>query len=281
MDLALYPFALEAVIFGVELVLKAGYPQDNDIGLVFQVLHLLAGSAHGFSPVAFRPALKVHGFVGIGFVDLGRALFLRIISGGGLLICLVPMMTLLRLAIGFGLAVALALRDLVETLNLDALMIDTHPGLNEETLLSIAISDVLLIILRPDQQDYQGTGVTVEVARKLNVPHMLLVVNKVPSVFNPADVKAQIEKTYNVEVAAVLPHSDEMMALASSGIFVLRYPNHPVTQQYAPDFSTKPAVAPTNLAVNNLAGRNSLKWDDFSNPSNAKGVNTFQPKCIN
>jgi MinD-like ATPase involved in chromosome partitioning or flagellar assembly len=30
-------------------------------------------------------------------------------------------------------------------------------------------------------------------------------------------------------VAAVLPHSDEMMALASAGIFALRYPDHPVT----------------------------------------------------
>src|SRR3990172_2083347 len=38
---------------------------------------------------------------------------------------------------------------LVEDLNLDVLMIDTHPGLNEETLLSIAISDALAIILRP------------------------------------------------------------------------------------------------------------------------------------
>jgi MinD-like ATPase involved in chromosome partitioning or flagellar assembly len=27
----------------------------------------------------------------------------------------------------------------------------------------------------------------------------------------------------------VLPHSDEMMALASAGIFALRYPNHPVS----------------------------------------------------
>jgi len=50
---------------------------------------------------------------------------------------------------------------LVEELSLDVLMIDTHPGLNEETLLSIAISDALAIIMRPDQQDYQGTGVTV------------------------------------------------------------------------------------------------------------------------
>lgn len=123
-------------------------------------------------------------------------------------------------------------RDLVETLELDALMIDTHPGLNEETLLSIAISDVLLIILRPDQQDYQGTGVTVEVARKLNVPKMLLIVNKVPAVFSPTDVKARVEKAYSAEVAAVLPHSDELMAMASSEIFSVRYPDHPISLSY-------------------------------------------------
>jgi septum site-determining protein MinD len=74
--------------------------------------------------------------------------------------------------------------------------------------------------------------VTVEVARKLAVPRMMIVVNKVPSAFDFNDVKKRVEQTYNCEVAAVLPHSDEMMALASSGIFVLRYPNHPVTQQY-------------------------------------------------
>src|SRR5574337_155309 len=113
--------------------------------------------------------------------------------------------------------------NLVEELALDVLMIDTHPGLNEETLLSIAISDALAIIMRPDQQDYQGTGVTVEVARKLDVPRLLLLVNKVPAVFNQDEVKARVEKTYNCEVAAVLPHSDEMMTLASSGVFVLRY----------------------------------------------------------
>lgn len=119
--------------------------------------------------------------------------------------------------------------ELIEALNLDVLMIDTHPGLNEETLLSIAISDALAIILRPDQQDYQGTSVTVEVARKLDVPRMVLIVNKVPAVFDAADVKARVEQTYQCDVAAVLPHSDEMMALASGGIFVLRYPDHPIT----------------------------------------------------
>lgn len=119
---------------------------------------------------------------------------------------------------------------LVEELNLDVLMIDTHPGLNEETLLSIAISDALIIILRPDSQDYQGTGVTVDVAHKLDVPQLLLLVNKVPTTFNFADVKARVEKAYGADVAAVLPHSDEMMTLASSGIFVLQYNDHPLTQ---------------------------------------------------
>jgi MinD-like ATPase involved in chromosome partitioning or flagellar assembly len=123
-------------------------------------------------------------------------------------------------------------QDLVEALNLDVLLIDTHPGLTEETLLSIAISDILVIIMRPDQQDYQGTGVTVEIARKLGVPVMYLVVNKVPQAFDISEVKARVESTYNCSVAAVLPHSDEMMVLASAGIFSLHYPNHPVAAQY-------------------------------------------------
>ena len=80
-------------------------------------------------------------------------------------------------------------RDLVKELELDYLVIDTHPGLNEETLLSIAISDALVIIMRPDQQDYQGTAVTVDVARKLEVPNMMMVVNKVPQVFDADDVR--------------------------------------------------------------------------------------------
>jgi len=120
-------------------------------------------------------------------------------------------------------------RNLVQKLELDVLLIDTHPGLGEETLLSIVISDVLVIVMRPDQQDYQGTGVTVDVARKLDVPRLMLLVNKVPACFDPAGVQAQVEQTYGCEVAAVLPHSDEMMILASAGIFVLRYPDHQIT----------------------------------------------------
>ena len=122
-------------------------------------------------------------------------------------------------------------QNLIKELNLDVLLIDTHPGLNEETLLSVAISDALAIIMRPDQQDYQGTGVTVEVARKLDVPRMLLIVNKTPQSFDFAEVQAHVEQTYNCPVGAVLPHSDEMMTLASGGVFVLKFPDHAISQK--------------------------------------------------
>lgn len=122
-------------------------------------------------------------------------------------------------------------QNLVRELKLDILLIDTHPGLNEETLLSVAISDALAIIMRPDQQDYQGTGVTVEVARKLDVPRMVLIVNKTPTSLDFNEVAARVQQTYNCPVGAVLPHSDEMMVLASSGVFVLRFPEHAITQK--------------------------------------------------
>ena len=123
-------------------------------------------------------------------------------------------------------------RHLIEELELDALLLDTHPGLNEETLLSIAMSNALAIIMRPDSQDYEGTSVTVAVARKLGVPRMVLVVNKTPAIFDAAEVQARVEKTYDCEVAAVLPHSDELMVLSSEGIFALRHPDHPMTGLY-------------------------------------------------
>lgn len=124
------------------------------------------------------------------------------------------------------------LRQLVDELQLDTLMIDTHPGLNEETLLSLVISHALLIVMRPDQQDYEGTGITVQVAKELQVPRLMLVVNKTPSILDPAVVAEEVAKTYDCEVAAVLPHSEEMMNLASAGIFVVRYPDHPLTALY-------------------------------------------------
>jgi MinD-like ATPase involved in chromosome partitioning or flagellar assembly len=124
------------------------------------------------------------------------------------------------------------LRHLVKALQLDYLFIDTHPGLSKDTFLSIAISHVLLLILRPDKQDYQGTAVTVDVARQLNVRKMLLVINKAHSKLNLDALKQKVEETYSETVAGVFPMSEDLVQLASEGVFCVKYPEHRVSQEF-------------------------------------------------
>ena len=121
-------------------------------------------------------------------------------------------------------------RKLMKAFRLDYLFLDTHPGLNEETLLSILISDTLVLILRPDQQDFQGTAITVEVARKLKLKKLLLVVNNVLPKLDFEGLKHQVQEAYNAPVAGILPVSVEMIELGSAGLFSLKYPQHPYSQ---------------------------------------------------
>lgn len=122
-----------------------------------------------------------------------------------------------------------ALGELTQTLSLDAIFIDTHPGLNEETLFALAISSAVIMVLRPDQQDYEGTGIAVEVARSLEVPRLMLILNKTPPTLDVTSVRASLERTFKCEVAAVLPHSDRMMELGSDEVFARKYPSDPIT----------------------------------------------------
>lgn len=122
-------------------------------------------------------------------------------------------------------------KRLIAKLNLDFLMIDTHPGVNEETLLSIVISDHLILLLRPDSQDFQGTSVTLELARRLGVESPLLLINKIPPGMDHGMLKQRVEDTYQGRVVGMLPLNYEIVRLASNGVFVNRFPDHPFTQE--------------------------------------------------
>lgn len=118
------------------------------------------------------------------------------------------------------------MHDLIENLNLDYLFIDTHPGLNEETLLSISISDILILLMRPDQQDFQGTAVTVDIAKLLFVDHLYLLVNKALPKYDFAQIEEDVQAIFRTPVVGVLPLSEEMVDLGSSDLFSLAFPNH-------------------------------------------------------
>lgn len=121
-------------------------------------------------------------------------------------------------------------RQLIKERELDYLFIDTHPGLSHETLLSIAIANLLILILRPDQQDYQGTAVTIDVARQLKVRKLMLVINKALSKLDFSTLQQTVEVTYSASVAGIFPLSEDMVELGSRGLFCLQYPDHPFTQ---------------------------------------------------
>jgi MinD-like ATPase involved in chromosome partitioning or flagellar assembly len=120
-----------------------------------------------------------------------------------------------------------ALFELAELLKLDVIVIDTHPGINEETLLSTAIADCLLMVMRPDGQDYLGTAVAVEVAQRLDVPAIRMVINKLPTYFDAQQVSDRVSSSYHVPIGALLPLCDELLTLASGDLAVLRFVDHP------------------------------------------------------
>ncbi|MCL6451403.1 MAG: MinD/ParA family protein [Acetobacteraceae bacterium] len=119
-----------------------------------------------------------------------------------------------------------AFKDLVSQLTLDFLLIDTHPGINEETLLAIAVADCLIVVLRLDKQDYQGTGITLEVSRKLGTRRLLLV-NNVTADHDPREVTTSVEDAFGASVIGVLPHAPALMALGSSACICQKEPDQP------------------------------------------------------
>lgn len=121
------------------------------------------------------------------------------------------------------------LEKLGKELALDILLVDTSAGLNEDTLLNIAVSNALVLVLHPDKQDFQGIAVTVDVAHRLQVPAIHLVLNDTAETLNVEDARLQLEQTYHCGGGTVLNHTEDLMALASSRPFVLCYPQHPLT----------------------------------------------------
>lgn len=119
---------------------------------------------------------------------------------------------------------------LIEALSLDFLLLDNGAGITEETQTAMALADELMIILRPDRQDYLGTGIMLDLAQKLAVSAIKLIVNEVPPAFDNEAVAREVARTYGHGVTAVLPHNEQLAVLGSQGVFVQQYPHHPLSR---------------------------------------------------
>ena len=133
-----------------------------------------------------------------------------------------------------------AIKKLTEKFGLDYLLVDTHPGLEDDTLLAMGVCSNLVVVSRLDQQDMFGTGVLAEVARTLEKP-VHLVLNMIPSGMSAPEASRVINKigaNFKVQVLGWLPFSEEITNSLSKSVFILDNPRHPITKRFS-ELATK------------------------------------------
>jgi len=150
-----------------------------------------------------------------------------------------------------------AVRSMDENFGLDYLLLDTTSGLTEISLLSTALSDTLITVLRPEAYDYQGVAVSTEVARKLQVPQVLLVLNAAPESLDLVQAQAELVECYQCPVGTVLPYSESLAVEGSHGLLVIDQPDSLFARRLqllagylgVPAAGGKPAAAPPQSAL--------------------------------
>jgi septum site-determining protein MinD len=115
-------------------------------------------------------------------------------------------------------------------MRLNYLILDTQPTLDDESLLCMALADTVALLLQLDAYDFQRIAVVLEVLKKLGDRNLWLVPSQVLPNLGPDEVTAKLQTTYQLPVAGVIPLAEQMVTLASAGVFCLHYPDHPLTQ---------------------------------------------------
>lgn len=122
------------------------------------------------------------------------------------------------------------LQRLSDELALDFWLIDNQPDMTDDNLMGLSLADMAIVLMQLDPYDLQRTAVLLEVIEQLEVTKTLLVPSLVLPTIETTVVQHMLENTYQYPVAGILYLSEDMMGLASQGIFCLHHPNHGLTQ---------------------------------------------------
>lgn len=117
-------------------------------------------------------------------------------------------------------------QQLIRALDLDYLFIDTYPGIDTA---SITFADSILLVMRPDQQDFQGTAMITTALKEVRSQSIRVILNQVVDRSQSQSLREQIERAYRIPVAGVFEWTKEMAQMGSSRLFCLQYPEHPLT----------------------------------------------------
>jgi MinD-like ATPase involved in chromosome partitioning or flagellar assembly len=126
------------------------------------------------------------------------------------------------------------LSSLASEYRLDYLLIDSHPGIEKDTIISMAVCDVVVLLSRVDHQDMFGSGVMNEVAGQLRKP-VVLILNMIPSSVGDKESKKigeKIANLFNLQVLTALPFNSDVFENLSRGVFVLEHQKDPLTRRF-------------------------------------------------
>ena len=126
------------------------------------------------------------------------------------------------------------LTNLARENQLDYLLIDSHPGIEKDTILSMALCDVVVLLSRVDNQDMFGSGVMNEVASQLRKP-VILILNMIPSSVGDKESRKIGEKVadlFNLRVLTALPFNSDVFENLSRGVFVLDHQKDPLSKKF-------------------------------------------------
>lgn len=120
--------------------------------------------------------------------------------------------------------------EVIKSKALDYLIIDTHPGLDRETLLSMATADNLFVVARIDEQDLLGTAATLSVAKKLQVPDTQIVINKKPKKYEDKAITREVEQKFKTKVCTIIPLLPLLIEVGSRYLVTMRHPESEFTK---------------------------------------------------
>ena len=212
-----------------------------DLDLEGPGLHVIFGVADSDVRATINDVLQHKALIGQAVVDLTSKIKLK---AGCLIFCpaghkLDEILSILDT--GFNLyTFKKVLEDLALNYHLDYLLIDSHPGIEKDTLLAMALCNYLVLISRVDQQDLFGSGVMTEVASQLQKP-VVLILNMVPSSVSEKEagkIAERLAQLFHLHVLTALPFNSDVLENLSKGVFVLEKPRDPLSRRFT-EIATK------------------------------------------
>ena len=120
------------------------------------------------------------------------------------------------------------MQELTDKLNLDYILVDTHPGIEDDTVLVMGTCNGLMIISRLDQQDLLGTAILARLATSLGKTTFLLFNMIPPHLAHESlnEISDKLSRKFGLNVLASLPFYDEILQSLSNGVFSHNLPKH-------------------------------------------------------